>query len=64
MKVMTKNVFGQLILLEAAVKDLRRELTRDVMIDCPSTIKLALEGLESQVSKIVKLVQEEIGDAT
>jgi len=59
-----KDVFGQLIILEATVNELRQEVTRDVLIDCPRLVAMALEGLEHQISKIAKSVQDEISDAT
>jgi hypothetical protein len=50
--------------LEAMVKELRQEVTRDVLIDCPRIVALALEALEMQISKIAKSVQDGISDAT
>jgi len=58
-----KDVFGQLIILESTVKELRQEVTRDVLIDCPRLVALALQGLENQISKIAKSVQDGISDA-
>jgi len=59
-----KDVFGKLIVLEAMVKESRQEVTRDVLIDCPRLVAMAIEGLEHQISKIAKSVQDGISDAT
>ena len=59
-----KDVFGKLIVLEAMVKELRQEVTRDVLMDCPGLVALAIEGLQNQISKIAKSVQDGISDDT